>query len=188
MGPRLMHSQRIGKPRVVSASVPKSGLMDDWEDRFTYDADLLPNSLHDEVLTPQEKTRRLSRPEQELSIAKDQANALAIPSGASSKVGSPSAAGSPSRFRALWDEQREKRGTDTGGAANSFGHVGSPLRESWMPMQTNGLSQNVSLQVSGISQQMARLGLNRPDSSESNSSRPHLSGLRHSSGRFEKGI
>jgi hypothetical protein len=184
IGQRIMHSQRIPKPRVLSASVPRSNMGHEWEEGFGVETDLLPNSLHDEVLTTQEKMRRLSRPEQDFT-AKDHAQALAIPSGTSSKVGSPPA-GSPSRFSALWAEQREKKAAETTGQG-SLGHVGSPLRGSWMPTELT----TPSTQVSGISQGMARMHLNRGDSSESNGARVQSSGLRHSSapvGRFDRGI
>lgn len=184
IGQRIMHSQRAVKPRVLSASVPRSNLHD-WDDGFGAETDLLPNSLHDEVLTPQEKMRRLSRPEQEYN-SRESSSGLAIPMSSSAKVGSPPAAGSPSRFRALWDEQREKKSSGEIGGPGSFGHVGSPLRETWMSNESN--EQGRGVQVSGISQAMARMQLSRNDSTESNGIRTQSSGLRHSSapgGRFE---
>lgn len=185
IGQRMMHSQRTVKPRILSASVPRSNLPHDWDDGFGAETDLLPNSLHDEVLTPQEKNRRMSRPEQEYT-GREGASGLAIPAGSSTKVGSPPAAGSPSRFRALWDEQREKKGFAEPGAPGSFGHVGSPLRETWKSGETPDQARGG--QISGISQAMARMQLYRNDSSESNGVRTQSSGLRHSSapgGRFD---
>ncbi|ETI24815.1 hypothetical protein G647_04185 [Cladophialophora carrionii CBS 160.54] len=187
IGQRIMHSQRaINKTRGLSASVPRSNLPYEWEEGLNVETDLLPNSLHDEVLTPQEKMRRLSRPDPE-SNSRDHAHAhaLAIPNGTSPSVGSPPA-GSPSRFSALWAEQREKKAAENNGVS-SFGHVGSPLRGSWMPSE----STTPSVQISGISQAMARMQLNRVDSGESNGLRVQSSGLRHSSapiGRFDRGI
>ncbi|KIW89490.1 uncharacterized protein Z519_09646 [Cladophialophora bantiana CBS 173.52] len=184
IGQRIMHSQRAVKTRGLSASVPRSHLPYEWEGGMGLETDLLPNSLHDEVLTPQEKMRRTSRADQEHS-SKDHVHALAIPSGTSSKVGSPPT-GSPSRFSALWAEQREKKAAESNGPS-SFGHVGSPLRGSWMPNE----SSTPSVQISGISQAMARMQLNRVDSGESNGLRVQSSGLRHSSapiGRFDRGI
>lgn len=164
--------------------MPRSNLLYEWEEGLGAETDLLPNSLHDEVLTPQEKMRRLSRPDQDMG-SKEHARALAIPSGTSSKVGSPPA-GSPSRFSALWAEQREKKAAEFSGPS-SIGHVGSPLRGSWMPNGGTG----PSVQVSGISQAMARIQLNRADSGESNGTRTLSSGLRHSSApitRLDRGI
>ncbi|EXJ88855.1 hypothetical protein A1O3_01919 [Capronia epimyces CBS 606.96] len=181
---RIMHSQRAMKVRGLSASVPRANLLSEWEEGLGVETDLLPNSLHDEVLTPQERMRRMSRPDQELG-SKEHAHALAIPSGTSTKVGSPPA-GSPSRFSALWAEQREKKAAESIGPP-SIGHVGSPLRGSWMPNGGSG----PSVQVSGISQAMARMQLNRADSGELNGTRPQVSGLRHSSapiGRLDRGI
>ncbi|OAL39704.1 hypothetical protein AYO20_01101 [Fonsecaea nubica] len=184
IGQRIMHSQRTVKTRGLSASVPRSHLPYEWEEGMGAETDLLPNSLHDELLTPQEKMRRTSRADQEHG-SKDHVHALAIPSGTSSKVGSPPA-GSPSRFSALWAEQREKKAAESIGPS-SFGHVGSPLRGSWMPNE----SSTPNVQISGISQAMARMQLNRVDSGELNGLRVQPSGLRHSSapiGRFDRGI
>lgn len=184
IGQRIMHSQRAIKTRGLSASVPRANLTYEWEEGLNVETDLLPNSLHDEVLTPQEKMRRMSRPDQDLT-AKDHAHGLAIPSGTSSKVGSPPA-GSPSRFSALWAEQREKKAAESNGPS-SFGHVGSPLRGSWMPSEPSG----PAVQISGISQAMARMQLNRADSGESNGPRAQSSGLRHASApisRLDRGI
>ncbi|RVX75253.1 hypothetical protein B0A52_00605 [Exophiala mesophila] len=186
IGQRIMHSQRAIKARGLSASVPRSHIAGhEWEEGLSVETDLLPNSLHDEVLTPQEKSRRLSRPEQEYN-ARDQTGGLAIPSGTSSKVGSPPT-GSPSRFSALWAEQRERKSGDPQ-TSTSLGHVGSPLRGSWMPNEPT----TANTQVSGISQAMARMQLGRTDSTESNGNKSQLiSGLRHSSApvaRFDRGI
>lgn len=179
IGQRIMHSQRPTKPRLISASVPRTNLNADWEEGLAGEADLLPNSLHDEVLTPQEKMRRLSRPDQDL------APGMAIPSGTSSKVGSPPAAGSPSRFSALWAEQREKKAAES--ATSGVGHVGSPLRESWMPSESSASAR--AQPISGISQAMAQLHLTK--SEDPSSARPQIGGFRHSSnpvGRFDRTI
>jgi hypothetical protein len=125
---RKMHSQQnVPRPRLLSASVPRPGVSDDWDDGFPLEEDYLPPNLHDDVLTPQEKMRRLSRPEQDFAGFRNTTQGgLGIPSGNSSKVGSPLAS-SPSRFSALFAKQRqESNNTGTAG----FGHVGSPLRES----------------------------------------------------------
>ena len=169
IGHRIMHSQKTSKPRMISASVPRSSLYPDWQDPLDTEADLLPNSLHEDILTPQEKIRRLSRPDQE---------GVAIPSGTSSKVGSPPTAGSPSRFSHLWAEQREKKAAESSGGGSGFGHVGSPLQQSWMPTESSSSAPR-NPQISGISQAMARMHLSRTESNESNGGRP--STLRHSS-------
>ena len=174
---RIMHSQKNARSNRLSASVPQGGALDDWEENFTFEQDLLPNSVRDEVLTPQEKMRRMSRPDQE-------SGSLAIPSGNSSKVGSPSMAGSPSRFRAIFEQQEKQKelqenGSNVGNGVSAFGHVGSPLRESWM---ANGANSSPNT-LSGFSRQMARMQLNRTDSGESNSNTGRLypPGSRHSS-------
>lgn len=159
IGQRIMHSQKTTKPRMISASVPRTTLNQEWEEGFGSETDLLPGSLHDEVLTPQEKMRRMSRPDQDTS-------GLAIHSGTSSKVGSPPTGSSPSRFSHLWAEQREKKATEQ--APSAFGHVGSPLRESWLPAE----SSHRAPQISGISQQMARLQFGNIEPTEIPISRP----------------
>lgn len=179
IGQRMMHSQKQTKPRMISASVPRSSLYPDWEEGLGGEADLLPNSLHDEVLTPQEKMRRLSRPDQDLG------SGMAIPSSTSSKVGSPPTAGSPSRFSALWAEQREKKAAET--TTTGLGHVGSPLRESWMPLESVAASR--APPISGISQAMAELHLTK--SEDPTATRPQFGGFRYSSnpvGRFDRTI
>ena len=186
---RIAAAQRLDPNQGHPLSVPKSNNLEIWDDRFHVDAGLLPNSLHDEVLTPQERMRRLSRPDQP-SLAggmKDQSGALAIPGGPQSKVGSAPAAGSPSRFRALWEEQREKKGVTTDTNTNTIpinasGQVGSPLRESWMPNPSNvggvpmtqTLSHsplNLTTSLSGISQQISQTKLSSSHSNDT--SRPY---------------
>lgn len=177
IGQRIMHSARNApKSRPpMSASVPVN---DHFEDRFGVDNDLpfLPSDLHEEVLTPGEKMRRLSRPDrpdrpdQEISGSlKDRSEGLAIPRRSSNVVGSPPAAGSPSRFRAIFEEQQREK-------TSNVGVVGSPLRELWMLDGNSTISNRQSMQMSGISQAMARMELNRTDSTESNGLRS--SGLR----------
>jgi hypothetical protein len=138
IGQRKMHSQQsVPRSRLLSASVPRPGASEDWDGGFPLEEDYLPTTLHDEVLTPQEKMRRLSRPEQEYSGFKSavQQGGLGIPSGNSSKVGSPLGS-SPSRFSALFARQRQESSSSSSNNNNNnvtstgFGHVGSPLRES----------------------------------------------------------
>lgn len=202
---RLMHSQNVSKPRILSASVPRVSAADDWDDHFQFEESLLPTTLHDDVLTPDEKRRRPSRPEQDLGASKDSSNALKIPSGSSSKVGSPSAS-SPSRFSALFAKQREKKEQENVVAPSTFGHVGSPLRESLLHENinpsTNGKwasdeqysafsSPPRNSSMSMIAQQMHRMQLQRTDSSESNGGRLQPGPTRHASnpvGRFDRTI
>jgi len=169
IGERIMHSARhLPKSRPpMSASVP---VQDHFEDRYGVDNDLpfLPSDLHEEVLTPGEKMRRLSRPDrqdQDMNGSfKDRSEGLAIPRRSSNVVGSPPAAGSPSRFRAIFEEQQREK-------TSNVGVVGSPLRETWMLDGNSTISERQSMQMSGISQAMARIELNRTESTESNSLR-----------------
>lgn len=127
---RKMHSQQNAQRlRLLSASVPRPGVSDDWDDNFPLEEDYLPTNLHDDVLTSQEKMRRLSRPEQDFTGFRSATQGgLGIPSANSSKVGSPLAS-SPSRFSALFAKQRQESNSNNSNGTG-FGHVGSPLRES----------------------------------------------------------
>ena len=136
---RRMHSQQaVQRPRLLSASVPRPVPSDDWDEGFPLEEDQLPMNLHDDILTPQEKMRRLSRPEQDFGAFKSStqnAGGLGIPSANSSKVGSPLAS-SPSRFSALFARQKQEasgnpiNNQNTNPPVGTFGQVGSPLRES----------------------------------------------------------
>ncbi|EQL28942.1 hypothetical protein BDFG_08363 [Blastomyces dermatitidis ATCC 26199] len=125
--PRLMHSRRVARPKILSASLPRPTALSDWDDSFTLEEDYLPTNLHDDVLTPQERMRRLSRTEQDNSSSSRDFSGLGMPGTGSSKVGSPLAS-SPSRFGAIFAKQRQRKEEE--GQAVGLGHVGSPLRES----------------------------------------------------------
>jgi hypothetical protein len=189
-GQRIMHSQKNARSNRVSASVPQGNPLDDWDGNFTFEQDLLPNSVRDEVLTPQERIRRSSRAGDQENTPRDASGSLAIPSATSSKVGSPSMAGSPSRFRAIFEQQEKQKELQENGSGNGFspfGHVGSPLRESWMADGANASPATLS----GISQQMVRMQLHRAESGEGNSNpgRLHPIGGRHVSapvGTFQR--
>ncbi|KAI9373233.1 hypothetical protein BJX61DRAFT_533328 [Aspergillus egyptiacus] len=128
-GLRFLHSQRLPKPRMLSASVPRPTALDDWEDgNFLMEEDYLPMNLHDDVLTPQERLRRLSRTDHELSSSHRDLSGLGMSGTSFTKVNSPLAS-SPSRFGALFAKQRQKKEEE---AQGSFTHFGSPLRESSM--------------------------------------------------------
>lgn len=134
IGSRFLHSQRmVPRSKVLSASVPRPSTLDDWDDNFAMEEDYLPVNLHDDVLTPQEKMRRLSRTEHELSSSQRDFSGFGMTGTSATKVGSPLAS-SPSRFGALFARQRQKKEEEalggTGTAASSLNHVGSPLRES----------------------------------------------------------
>jgi hypothetical protein len=89
--------------------------------------DYLPPALRDDVLTPQEKLRRLSRTDNDISSSHRDISGLGMTSSSFSKTGSPLAS-SPSRFGALFAKQRQSK--EDGSVGSSFPHIGSPLRES----------------------------------------------------------
>ncbi|EEP82105.1 conserved hypothetical protein [Uncinocarpus reesii 1704] len=129
---RVMHSQRVSRPKMLSASLPRPTVLDDWDDNFAMEEDYLPADLHDDVLTPQEKMRRLSRTEHDSHSGRD-LSGLGLPLTGSAKVGSPLAS-SPSRFGALFAKQRQKKEEEN---QSALGNVGSPLRDSSLSMRSS---------------------------------------------------
>ena len=185
LGPRLLHSQRIAKSKVLSASVPRPTALDDWDDNnFTMEEDYLPVNLHDDVLTPQEKMRRLSRTEQELSSSNRDFSSLGITGASSTKVGSPLAS-SPSRFGAIFAKQRQKKEEESHGPS-SFSHIGSPLRESSLNFASSPSlrpigSRPVSGEVSPFVSSPVRQSSMSMISQQLNNVSLHPSSARHSS-------
>ena len=170
IGERILHSQAYAlKSRLpISSSVP----VRDLDAKFAMD-DLaaLPSGIQDEVLTTSEKMKLASKPDLEPGIGfKDNSEGLAIPRRGSNTLGSPPtiAAGSPSRFRALFEEQQRGKSS----AANIG--VGSPLRESWMLDGDSAFYNRPPVTMSGISAALSRVELNRTESTESNNLRPSI--------------
>ena len=171
-GQRIMHSKRTVKPGLMSSSLPRQRLhVPDDEDEFAFsgEEDFLPPSLHD-LLTPQEKQRRLSRNEHDSRNMRESLSGIASPADSSSKVGSP-AAGSPSRYGAFFARQREEESKNNNSTTSAFGHVGSPLRNSSLHSLTSPLIRATKISgdmspafaspprqssMSMISQQLAR--------------------------------
>lgn len=174
---RMMHSERLAREAKggMASSLPVRNLDDD----FGIGSTLLPSVVRDEVLTPEER-RQSSKPEQEaIGSWKDRSTSLAIPRRSSNTVGSPPTASSPSRFQSIFEEQRRERNS-------TIGSVGSPLRENWFPDGNSSISGRPGAQMSGISQAMARMELNRTDSTESNGQRS--TGLRGGFSRIDRQI
>ncbi|KAI9837847.1 MAG: hypothetical protein M1819_006781 [Sarea resinae] len=206
---RPMHSQRYTKPNMVSASLPRAAVNDDWDDNFAFEEDLVPNSLH-ELLTPQEKMRRFSRTEDDTFGQRQSFSGIGTPGDSSSKVGSPTTS-SPSRFGPLFARQQKKEEEPTY-PVSGFGHVGSPLRNSSLHPGASPNLRAVSRPTSGdvspyvsspprqssmsmISQQLQRTRLSRAESSEGVSTlhaSPGPGSARHSSvnqtGRLDRAI
>ncbi|KAL9602943.1 MAG: hypothetical protein Q9219_001468 [cf. Caloplaca sp. 3 TL-2023] len=165
---RPLYSQLIPKPTIISASVPRGRANEDWDDSIMFggEEDFLPTSLH-ELLTPQEKMRRLSRTEQDERPSRDSLSGTGTPVDSPSHVGSPSHA-SPSRFSAFFAKQRRDEQSSQNTSLSAFGHVGSPLRHSSMynggslrassnPTRTGDVSSPPrQSSMSIISQQLAR--------------------------------
>ncbi|KAL8862462.1 MAG: hypothetical protein Q9178_000959 [Gyalolechia marmorata] len=132
-GRRIMHLDRMTRPN-ISASVPRAPVGDDWDDGIIFggEEDFLPTSLH-ELLTPQEKMRRLSRTDQDERPSRESLSGFGTPADSSSQVGSPNYA-SPSRFSAFFAKQRNDEQNNQNASASVSGHIGSPLRNSSMPI------------------------------------------------------
>ncbi|KAL8696534.1 MAG: hypothetical protein Q9224_002744 [Gallowayella concinna] len=190
-GRRILHSNRTARPTAISASVPRTRAGDDWDDGILFggEEDFLPTSLHD-LLTPQEKMRRLSRPDQDERPSRESLSGLGSPAESSSQVGSPSHA-SPSRFSAFFTKPGRDEANNPNVSVSAFGHVGSPLRNSSMPIGRSGSLRSTSnptrsgdvspyllsparqSSMSMISQQLARTRISSktdPIFTESNSS------------------
>jgi hypothetical protein len=207
-GRRIMHSSMgLARRGMLSASVgTRAPIHDDWEDTDLigkYEEDLIPSSLANDLLTPQEKMRRFSRdhgdndgnsPSHRGSLSRLGAS----PTMSDLKVGSPSGAtSSPSRFQSLWAKPRANSnndGAESGSlpGASAFSHVGSPLRNSSLhpgaspslralPRPASGegspfvSSPPRQASMSMISQQLSRTRIS------SRASEEHVSGLGASS-------
>ena len=147
---RLLRSERISKSRMVSASVGAGapGASDDWDGNFAFEEDLVPKSL-DELLTPEEKMRRLAHGGNAVNhddpTSRQSRSSLHTPVDSTSKVGSPSAS-SPSRFvGALFSRAPGKAdsGETSSLGASPFGHVGSPLRNSMLNPESISASRSM---------------------------------------------
>lgn len=141
-GKRTMHSHRLPKSKVLSASVPKA-VDQDWEAAFTFEEDYLPETLKD-LMTPQEKARRGSRVgDDELGRYNHTGSGTGTPNNEStSKFGSPSNA-SPSRWGSLFQRHQQQKEEEERAAAlrgSAFGHVGSPLRNSSLHSDILGIT------------------------------------------------
>ncbi|KAI9658105.1 MAG: hypothetical protein M1829_006830 [Trizodia sp. TS-e1964] len=154
-GRRLMHSERNVKPKIVSSSLPRQAPSDEWENgQFLFEEDFVPGSLS-ELLTPQEKIRRLSRTEEDYTVSHQSVSGVGTPGDSSSKVGSPTTS-SPSRFGPLFTRHKKEDDNNNSNPVSGLGHVGSPLRNSSLylgsspisALRTVGRSSHVSGDIS----------------------------------------
>ena len=155
---RLLRTERLSKPRVMSASVGAGApsASDDWDGNFAFEEDLVPKSL-DELLTPEEKMRRLAHGGNAINpddpSSRRSRSSLHTPADPSSKVGSPSAS-SPSRFvGALFSRAPGKVDSveTSSPGASPFGHVGSPLRNTMLNPESIPAGRSMSRANDGSS-------------------------------------
>ena len=203
-GQRMMHSQRLVKPKILSASLPRQAAMDEWDDSIVFggEEDYLPSTLS-HLLNPEEKTRRFSGNQHDPSLLRDSLSGHVTPAEISSKVGSPSTA-SPSRFSGLFTKQKREEETN-GFSGSAFGHVGSPLRNSSLHSGSSPslrasnrvVSCNTppfisspprQTSMSMISQQLQRTRLSRAESSEGPPGLHHPGVARHTSNSSNRAV
>lgn len=140
LGHRMMHSSVSRRPKLLSSSYARAENMErilgdrlhkdlNPDGDFAFEEDFVPSSLN-ELLTPAERSRRLSRTDEEgVSHFRHSLTAPGTPAEpgviGSPPVGSPGAAGG-------WGPivMRTKRDEDYA-PPSSVGHVGSPLRNSY---------------------------------------------------------
>lgn len=125
-----MYSSSFQGPFLVAPSPPPPE--DSSDERSSEELTRLPGAL-DDLLTPNERRRRFSRPAEDSDggLRPRSLSGFGSPS-FNSPVGSPSNASSSSRYGALFTRRREETGNDLGSSApgvSAFGHVGSPLRK-----------------------------------------------------------
>lgn len=187
-GKRAMHSNRAVKPKIMSSSLPKAVVDQDWDNSFTFEEDYLPETLKD-LMTPQEKARRGSRNADEEGRPILNSGTGTPINETGSKFGSPSNA-SPSRWGPLFQRHQQQKEEEEKSSVTSrtsaFGHVGSPLRNSTLHPGASPSSRPISKPISGdsspyvsspprqssmsmISQQLQRTRLSRAESSGNDS-------------------
>ena len=130
---RFMHSQRLAKSNNLSASLPRVGTnAGDWEDSLYFsegeETDFIPPSLHDQILTPQERLRRSSRNDQDNRSVREALSGIGTPGDSSSKVGSPHTGSPSSRYGAFFARRQQEASNNLASSPSAFGPVGSPLR------------------------------------------------------------
>ena len=197
MGQRVMHSQRVSKPKMMSSSLPRPNISEEWnqDDLFlSGEEDYLPGDLAHLINDGKPSMRRTSGKFDDPHYVRDTLSANLTPAEFSSKMGSPSHA-SPSRFSGFFNRQKqeEEKGNFM---SSSYGHMGSPFRNPNLhlgsspsmratPRGTSGdmpfglSSPPVASSVSGISQGLQRTRLSRAESNESNSGGLHPVATRH---------
>lgn len=189
-GKRTMHSSRFARPKMLSASMPKTTTsiidQEEWEDDFAFDdnndnvpENYVPENLQD-LLTPAEKARRGS-------IRADDVDVNAI------RYGSPIGS-SPGRWGPVFPKKDEEELSKSArGQASAFGHVGSPLRNSTLAqeMGSNGrpsVMRSGSETMSVLSQQLQRSRLDDAPGSASPLLHPSTARNPGKSGHMERHV
>jgi hypothetical protein len=187
VGMRAMHSSswKINKPRAISSSY--SRVLDNPDGDLHFgsleeEADCIPESLANDVLTPEEKARRGSMRMTDAEL--QSVTFFGSPKGGGASPGSRWAWGQLPSSPRTEDELGSSLGRAMRSGSSAFGHVGSPLRNSSLAID---LGRRESLEgvsdgsgrasktngepVSALTQQL-RMSRLADDSSASSS--PHL--------------
>ncbi|KAL7272101.1 hypothetical protein RUND412_005111 [Rhizina undulata] len=158
-GNRILHSSlssRWPKPQLLSASYARAENMERMlgdfsrerqpsdpitDGNFAFEEDFVPSSLQ-ELLTPQERNRRMSRTDDE-GVSNIRHSLTGTPGDiiGSPPVGSPSSGWGPIVMRGRRDEDHAP--------LSSLGHVGSPLRNSFQHAEPSPTFRALNRTVSG---------------------------------------
>ena len=185
---RVMHSQRVSKPRMISSSVPhRPAFADDSDDNFSDGAgeEYVPNALSD-LLTPDERHRRSSgKVDDPIAIRGALTSHPSHGHGDVTNFGSPPAAVSPSRFAGLFNKSKDD--PNAGGFNATVGsppfrasasHLSPSLRPSQRSAGSPGDFSSSPFSLSSpprtglLSQQLKRVNLAGGDAGASGASSP----------------
>ena len=138
---RPMHSQQASKPNRPSSSLSQTELGD--ETSFGGAEDYVPGNLS-HLLSDQERTRRLSGKVEDTSSVRDSLSGTPVDVPINpNKVGSPMT-NSPWGNSSLSRQQQHRQEEQNGFLSSSFGHVGSPLRNSSLHLGTSPSMRSAS--------------------------------------------
>lgn len=153
-GERILHSSTRRNNKIYSSSYAgpqtlfngfsglnglkdSDAIADSSDADFTFEEDFLPESLTD-LLTPAERNRRMSRTDEDNGTSIRPS--MIVPGTPGDSVGSPPI-GSPGSWGPLLNRQRRDEETTQ---VSGLGHVGSPLRNSYLHSDSNPIIRGLS--------------------------------------------
>ncbi|KAI5806210.1 hypothetical protein EDC01DRAFT_138532 [Geopyxis carbonaria] len=143
--PKVYPSSYAGPQHMMSAL---NGLKDndkasDSDGAFAFEEDFVPESLSD-LLTPQERNRRMSRTDEEAGM--NFRSSITAPGTPADVFGSPPV-GSPSTWGPIVSRQRR----DEDHQISGIGHVGSPLRNTYLHSDSSPAIRSLNRPTGDIS-------------------------------------